>query len=99
MTPLSHPGTWRPGTGRASDDLLELPLQVVDLVAQPGRVLEAQVGGGLVHLLLERLDQARQLVVRELGEVAADLVARARPAAPAGHGRLLGRAAAWRGCR
>ena len=37
-----------------SADLLQLAPQVLDLVAQAGGVLEAQVGGRLVHLLLER---------------------------------------------
>src|SRR5919199_2201075 len=35
----------------------QLAAQVGDLVAQPGGVLEAQVLGGLVHLLLEVGDQ------------------------------------------
>ena len=31
--------------------------QVSDLIAQPGRVLELQCPGGLVHLFFERLDE------------------------------------------
>src|SRR5207249_3814366 len=46
------------GTGaRYSDELFELALQVVDLVAQTGGVLEAEVDSGIVHLLLERLNE------------------------------------------
>src|SRR6478735_5644612 len=37
-------------------NLLELAAQVFDLVAQAGRVLEAQIGRGLGHLLLEGVD-------------------------------------------
>src|SRR4029450_8781740 len=37
---------------------VELALEVLDLVADAGRVLEAEVAGGLVHLLLEGLNEA-----------------------------------------
>src|SRR5215210_7291265 len=47
----------------------QLPLEVLDLVPQPGGVLEAQLGGGLVHLLLQGLDEPGQLGRRQLGQV------------------------------
>ncbi len=63
------------GVGRRtwwrSADHAQLPLEVLDLVAQPRRVLEAEVGGRLVHLLLEGADEAPQLLLGELGELAA----------------------------
>src|SRR5690606_39806949 len=50
---------WVDGCGLGSDTgLAQLAAQLVDLVAQPGRVLEAQLGRRLVHLLLEGLDEA-----------------------------------------
>src|SRR5438874_5934865 len=41
---------------------IQLLPEVLHLVAQPGRVLEPQVPGGLVHLLLQGLDQALELL-------------------------------------
>src|SRR5919206_2560183 len=41
----------------------ELALQVADLVAQAGGVFEAQLGGRLVDLLFQRLDEPAELVV------------------------------------
>src|SRR5437588_9014719 len=70
--------------GSRSAHFLELALQVVDLVAQAGRVLEAQIGGRLVHLLLEGADEAGELVLWELGEVAAHAVTLARATVAAG---------------
>src|SRR5438132_1518672 len=54
----------RPAAGATvpSAHLAQLALQVVDLVTQAGGVLEAQVGGRLVHLLLQRADEPAQLV-------------------------------------
>src|SRR2546430_2511413 len=49
----------------------ELALQVADLVAQAGGVLEAQLGGGLVHLLFQRLDEPAELFVGQLEELLA----------------------------
>ena len=46
----------------------------MDLVPQAGRVLEAEVARGLVHLLLEGADEAGQLVSGQFGEVG-DVVA------------------------
>src|SRR5207302_2461442 len=43
--------------GSTSDKGFELPPQVGDLVPQPSGVLETELLGRLVHLLLERLDQ------------------------------------------
>ena len=76
----------RPDPRTESAGVAQLAPQLVDLVAQPRGVLEAEIGGRLVHLLLERLDQAAELGRREIAElVAAALVA---PAAggPAGRG-------------
>src|SRR5205823_5095940 len=61
-------GTARPALGArrpaAAVELAHLLLQVADLVAQSGRVLEPKVGGGLLHLLFERADQPGELVGR-----------------------------------
>ena len=57
----------RPSAGAAtprSHDLAQLPLEVGDLVAQPRRLLEAQVLRGVVHLVLQRLDQPPEVVGR-----------------------------------
>src|SRR6266481_3228167 len=56
--------------GSTSDKGFELPPQVGDLVPQPSRVLEPELLGRLVHLLLERLDQPGEFVAghhRDLG--------------------------------
>src|SRR6516225_4849269 len=47
-------------------DLAELAFQLVDLVAQACGLLEAQVAGGVLHLVGEVLDEARQLVARQV---------------------------------
>src|SRR5688500_20396176 len=47
-----------------SADRLELSTQFGDLVAQPRRLLEPELLRGFVHLLLERLDQATELLGR-----------------------------------
>src|SRR5437588_5553833 len=49
--------------------LAQLALQVADLVAQAGGVLEAQLGGRLVHLLLQGLDEPAELVVGHLQQL------------------------------
>src|SRR6478672_2464501 len=54
-------------SGRRSDPLggrhgLELAAELLDLVPQLGRVLEAELLGGHVHLLLERDDELLQLL-------------------------------------
>src|SRR3954452_20519022 len=46
----------------------ELAFELGDLVAQPGRFLEAQVLGRLVHLFFEGLDQPSEVVGRHAGE-------------------------------
>src|SRR5882672_1855780 len=53
------------GLGRLTG-LAEFALQVVDLVPEAGGVLEAELGGGLMHLLLQGLDEPPQLVVGQL---------------------------------
>src|SRR5918994_5403202 len=70
----------------------ELAAEVGDLVAEAGRVLEAKVGGGLVHLLLEGLDEPGELLLGQGLEVALDLVplALAAPVAPGNRCRLVG---------
>src|ERR1700692_4408012 len=83
----------------SADHLLELALEVVDLVPQLGRVLEAELGGRLVHLLLEGPDEPGEFVPRQLGQGAPDAVP---PAAGGGPGRVSGRPprpGARRGCR
>src|ERR1700738_4393202 len=55
--------------------LFELAFQVVDLVPQAGGVLEAEFGGGFVHFLFEGSDEPAQLVLGQLGQIAADPVA------------------------
>src|SRR5207249_1246005 len=73
----------------------EFALQVVDLVAQSGGVLEAQVGGGLVHLLLQRLDEPAELLVGHLEDLLAPgVLPGSHPAAALGRhrGRIVGAA-------
>src|SRR5256714_13632730 len=53
------------GFGRLTG-LAEFTLQVVDLVAKAGGVLEAQLRRRLVHLLLQGLDEPPELVVGHL---------------------------------
>src|SRR5581483_8095700 len=92
-SPSRHP-TAIYGIWHRSARLPELPLEVGDLVPQAGGVLEAQVGGRLVHLLLQRLDQPAELVVGHLQELlAAGLLPGRPPAAALGRdGRLVGAA-------
>ena len=52
---------------------------LVDLAAQPGRLLEPQVARGVLHLVGEVLYQATELVAREIQRVAHR---RAAPPAP-----------------
>src|SRR4051812_35197134 len=47
----------------------QLLLELADLVPQTGRQLEVQLPRGLVHLVLELLDELRQLGTRHPGEV------------------------------
>ena len=54
------------------------------LVAKSNHILESQVGGRLVHLLLEGADEAGQLVTGQLGEVA-DVISLAGPLVLARH--------------
>src|SRR3982751_5737767 len=58
------------GPGRLTG-FAEFALQVADLVAQAGGVLESEVGGGLVHLLLQGLDEPAELVVGHLQDLLA----------------------------
>src|SRR4051812_710852 len=60
--------TRRRVTGR-SDGGAELALELGDLVTQARRLLEPEVGGGVVHLVLQGLDQAAEIVGRHVGEV------------------------------
>src|SRR5688500_12519280 len=69
-SPRGEGTPWRSEPTRSSADGAELPLQVVDLVPQPRRVLEAEVDGGLVHLLLEREDEALELAGAEVLDLA-----------------------------
>src|SRR3954469_3867109 len=61
-------------------DLVELAPQDLDLVAQLGRVLEAEVVGGGQHLLLELHDRAGDLLRRHALLVRGAAAAPARPA-------------------
>src|SRR5437763_2173038 len=74
--------------GPALPDLAELLLEVPDLVPEAGGVLEPELRGGLTHLLLQRPDQPRQLVLGQLGQIAAGGVAPTRPAVTTGPRRL-----------
>src|SRR5688572_15634285 len=58
------PGEPPERTDVRSADRLELSTQLGDLVAQPRRLLEPELLRGFVHLLLERLDQATELLGR-----------------------------------
>src|ERR1700674_2766082 len=52
-----------------SADGAQLAAQLGDLVAQPRRLLEPELLGGLVHLLLEALDEPAELLGWDPGEV------------------------------
>ena len=56
---MARPALRRGGEGR------QLPAQLLDLVAQLGRVLEAQLLGGREHLLLERDHELLHLVLAQ----------------------------------
>src|SRR5205823_12589755 len=62
---------------------VELLPEVLHLVAEPRRVLEPEILRRLVHLLLEGLDQALELLGRHLGVLAAapPALRRGRPGA------------------
>ena len=82
-----------PGIARCSaslSDLAELPLQLVDLVAEAGRLLEPQVARRVLHLVGEALDQPGQLVAWQVEPIGA------RGTAPAHRGRGPGRGPARR---
>src|SRR6478735_3954553 len=81
-----------PGSTTGSADRLELPLELVHLVAQARRFLEAEPLRGLVHLLLEALDEPAELVGRHALEVGEDCAA--PPAAPAAPPAAAARAGA-----
>src|SRR4051794_36056930 len=70
-----------------SDGGAELALELGDLVAQARRLLEPEVGGGIVHLVLQGLDETTQVVGRHVGEVehrgALRLTTPTTPASPA----------------
>src|SRR5690606_33789892 len=66
---------------RGSLGVADLAAELVDLVAEAGGVLEAELGRGLVHLLLEGLDEAGELLLRQRLELALHLVALALAAA------------------
>ena len=50
-------------------DLAQLPLQLVDLVAEARRFLEPEVARRVLHLVGEALDEPRQLVARQIEAV------------------------------
>jgi hypothetical protein len=54
-----------------SASVAQLAPQLVDLVAESSGVLEAQVGGGFVHLFLQRLDEPPELRGCEIAELVA----------------------------
>src|ERR687898_3169206 len=66
----------------ASAHLAQLPFQLADLVADASRLFEAQVLGGVVHLVLERLDELADVVRRDALEVEDRRPLGAAPAAP-----------------
>ena len=92
-------------SAESSADGAELPLQLLDLVAQPGRLFEPQVTRGVGHLVLQRLDEPPEVVGRDVGEVehapsaASGRVRRAPTAHARASARSRRRRAASRGCR
>src|SRR5919108_3955652 len=58
------------GPGRLTG-FAHFALEVADLVAEAGGVLETQLGGGLVHLLLQSLDEPAELLVGHLQQLLA----------------------------
>src|SRR6267378_1727015 len=71
-----------------SASVAQLAAQLVDLVTEPGGVLETQISGRLVHLFFERLDEPSELRGCEVTElVAPPFVPRAlQTAAPVASG-------------
>src|SRR5689334_314292 len=65
---MSRWSTFRPrgGSDEPLADLAQLPLQLVDLVAEAGGLLEPQVASRVLHLVGEVLDQPRELVARHV---------------------------------
>ena len=62
-------GCWLPAAGSPDACRVhpsELLLELGDLVAEPGRELELQLGGGRPHLVVELLDQVGQRGPREV---------------------------------
>src|SRR5215211_7468041 len=59
----------RQRVGRVSAHRAQLPLELRDLAAQAGCLLEPQILRRLVHLLLERLDEPPEVVGRDPGEI------------------------------
>src|SRR5438105_5104081 len=51
---------------RASTDLAKLSLELVNLVAQARGLLEAQIAGGVLHLVGEALDETPKLVAGQV---------------------------------
>ena len=64
---MERPPHGTSASGALAHQLLQLAREVADLVAEPGGVLEAEVGGRLPHLLLEGADEPGQLVGGQLG--------------------------------
>ena len=62
-----HVGVGR--VGQDDDALLQRPLQCPDVVAQPGRPLEVQVGRGLAHLALETAGEPPGVAGHEVAEL------------------------------
>ena len=84
-------------------DRPQLALELRDLVAQTRRFLEPEILGGLVHLLLQRLDEPTELVRRDAAQVE-DRRARERASVALGRARVAVRRrrpapAPSRGCR
>ena len=59
--PADPARSWPVGAGGVA----QFATQLVDLVAKPCRVLELELGGRLVHLLFERLDETSELLLRQ----------------------------------
>src|SRR5262249_18003797 len=67
---------------RSLADLAQLPLELGDLVPQARRLLEAEVLGGVVHLVLESLDELADVVGRHTLEIEHRRPLRGAPAGP-----------------
>src|SRR5690349_7282867 len=73
-TPLRRQSVRRPLAARSRQHLAQFLLQVGYLIAETGRELELELGGGRLHLVGELADEVSQLRCREVLELTLTLL-------------------------